>query len=101
MVKISQYILSRATAPQARLLFNRTYAYKQVHSSRPFAGFRDWVSYVDVKGTTGRWIAPPGSKRSEDDVCLYFIHGERGSVRVRRSRVLTPFWLCRWWLPVS
>ncbi|ORY70606.1 Alpha/Beta hydrolase protein [Leucosporidium creatinivorum] len=62
--------------PQARLLFNRTRAYDLVHASRPFARYRDWVSYVDVKGTTGRWIAPPGTKRSEDEVCLYFVHGD-------------------------
>jgi hypothetical protein len=84
VIKTSQYILSRCTAPQARLLFNRTRAYDQVHASRPFKGYRDWVSYVDVKGTTGRWIAPPGTKRSEDEVCLYFVHGESRSSGARR-----------------
>ncbi|SCV74956.1 BQ2448_7985 [Microbotryum intermedium] len=37
--------------------------------------YKEWSSArVSVNGTTGRWIAPPGTKRSEDQVVLYYVH---------------------------
>lgn len=94
VVKLSQYILSRCTAAEARILFNRTNAYSITYNGPLFAGYRDWVSPVDVKGVAGRWIAPPGTRRSEDEVVLYFIHGERfdcpeETLRPLRLRLLT------------
>ncbi|KAK4049149.1 hypothetical protein OIV83_004332 [Microbotryomycetes sp. JL201] len=75
VVKLSQFILSRCTAAEARILFNRTVAYDITFKGPQFAGYRDWVTPVDVKGVQGRWIAPPGTKRKDDEVVLYFIHG--------------------------
>lgn len=76
IVKLSQYILSRCTVAQARMLFNRDKSYNTALAAPQFRGYRDWVTYVDVNGTTGRWIAPPHTDRSKDEVVLYFIHGE-------------------------
>lgn len=56
-------------------MFNRTRAYETAFDGPAFKGFKEWVSYVEVNGTAGRWIGPPGRDRSEDDVVLYFIHG--------------------------
>ncbi|KAM0786498.1 hypothetical protein ACM66B_001956 [Microbotryomycetes sp. NB124-2] len=75
VVKLTQYVLARCTAAEARILFNRTFAYDITFKGPQFAGHRDWVSPVDVKGVQGRWIAPPGTKRKDDEVVLYFIHG--------------------------
>lgn len=75
VVKISQFILSRFTIAQSRLVFNRKQAYSLAHKSPVFKGYRDWVTYVNVAGTSGRWIAQPGTKRSDDEVVLYYIHG--------------------------
>ena len=76
VVKLSQFILSRCTAAQARMLFNRDKSYSTAYSAPPFRGYRDWVTYVDVNGTTGRWIAPPHTDRSKDEVVLYYVHGK-------------------------
>ncbi|KAL8287450.1 hypothetical protein RQP46_003308 [Phenoliferia psychrophenolica] len=45
------------------------------HRKPAFKGKKDFLSYVEVNGTAGRWIAPPGTKRSEDEVVLYYVHG--------------------------
>ncbi|SCV74955.1 BQ2448_7984 [Microbotryum intermedium] len=74
--RLSQFVLSRTTTAQARVIFNRTYAYTIAYAGIPFIGYRDWVTQISVTGTTGRWLAPPGSKRSEDEVVLYMIHGK-------------------------
>lgn len=85
VVKLAQFLLSRGTIAQSRLVFNRTQAYSIAHKSPAFAGYRDWVSYVKVAGTAGRWIAEPGTKRNEDDVVLYYIHGELQEVEVGQT----------------
>lgn len=75
VAQLSAYYLGRASVAEARLLFNRTQAYDMVHAGPHFSGYRDWVSYVKVNGTAGRWLAPPNTKRSEDEVVFFYIHG--------------------------
>lgn len=72
VVQLTRYLLARATVAQNRLLFNRTTSYETVHKLPAFKG---WVEYVDVNGVTGRWLAKPGTKRSEDEVVFFYIHG--------------------------
>ncbi|KDE05363.1 hypothetical protein MVLG_04275 [Microbotryum lychnidis-dioicae p1A1 Lamole] len=73
--RLTQFVLSRTTTAQARVIFNRTNAYTLAYAGVAFIGYKDWVTQISVNGTTGRWLAPPGSKRSEDEVVLYMIHG--------------------------
>lgn len=75
VTKLAQFILSRLPVSQSRIVFNRDRSYKLVHSGPYFKGARDWVTHVEVNGTAGRWIALPGTRRAEDQVVLYFIHG--------------------------
>ncbi|KAI5477188.1 NAD+ kinase [Pseudohyphozyma bogoriensis] len=75
IIRMSRYIVSRGTVQHIRLINNRTRAYKHAHAGPEFSGFRDWLSYEEANGTAGRWIAPPGTKREDDEVVLYFIHG--------------------------
>jgi len=75
VVKLAQFILSRLHVAQSRIIFNRDRSYNLVHGGPYFKGARDWVTRVEVNGTAGRWIALPGTRRAEDQVVLYFIHG--------------------------
>ncbi|BGP41526.1 hypothetical protein JCM10450v2_005574 [Rhodotorula kratochvilovae] len=75
VTKLAQFILSRLHTAQARIIFDRVRSYKLVQQGPYFKGARDWVTRVEVNGTAGRWIAVPGTKRSDDQVVLYFIHG--------------------------
>ncbi|GAA5832343.1 hypothetical protein JCM11251_006416 [Rhodosporidiobolus azoricus] len=75
IAKATQFFCSRCSVPQARLVFNRTTSYAIACASPSFTGVRNWISKVEVNGTSGRWLAKPGSKRSEDDVVVYYIHG--------------------------
>ncbi|GAA5850101.1 hypothetical protein JCM9279_004909 [Rhodotorula babjevae] len=75
VVKLAQFILSRLHVAQSRIIFNRERSYNLVHGGPYFKGARDWVTRVEVNGTAGRWIALPGTRRAEDQVVLYFIHG--------------------------
>lgn len=62
----------RWTPAQIRLLLDRKNSYTLKHSGSEFKG---WVTRVEVNGTAGRWLAPPGSQRKDDDVVIYFVHG--------------------------
>ncbi|BGP33474.1 hypothetical protein JCM10296v2_005276 [Rhodotorula toruloides] len=73
--KLAQFILSRCHTAQVRIVFDRVRSYKLVQSGPYFKGCRDWVTKVEVNGTAGRWIALPGTRREEDDVVLFFVHG--------------------------
>ncbi|GAA5888648.1 hypothetical protein JCM6882_009031 [Rhodosporidiobolus microsporus] len=75
LTKATQFFTSRTSVPQARLAFNSTTAYAIAFASPSFNGVRDWLTKVNVNGTSGRWIAKPGSPRKNDDVVLYYIHG--------------------------
>ncbi|GAA5866354.1 hypothetical protein JCM8547_000749 [Rhodosporidiobolus lusitaniae] len=75
LAKFIQFFFSRASVPQARTLFNSATAYAVAYALPGWTGKREWVEKVDVNGTKGRWIAKPGTKRSEDDVVLYYVHG--------------------------
>lgn len=75
VVRLTRTILSQLTYTECRVLFNRTRSYDQIHSSPVFKGFRNWVKFVEVNGIKGRWISRPDSKRSDDEIVLYFIHG--------------------------
>jgi len=71
-----QYVLSRGDAAQTRILFDRVKSYERIWTQSPYCKKnRDWLSYVKVNGTAGRWIAKPGTDRAKDDVVVYFIHG--------------------------
>ncbi|KAM0750150.1 alpha/beta-hydrolase [Meredithblackwellia eburnea MCA 4105] len=75
-VQLVRYVLARGTVSQSRIIFDRFNSYKLTLLSEPaFKGKRDWVSYVKVNGTAGRWIAKPGTKREEDEVVFYYVHG--------------------------
>lgn len=91
IVKLSQYILSRCTAAQARMLFNRDKSYNTAYATPHFRGYRDWVISVDVNGTTGRWIAPPHTDRSKDEVVLYYVHGSSAFASAMTEADLSPF----------
>ncbi|GAA5930427.1 uncharacterized protein JCM15063_004801 [Sporobolomyces koalae] len=76
VTNLAQYILSRADAPQTRILFDRVKSYDRIWSQSPYIKKdRAWLSYVRCNGTAGRWIAKPGTDRSKDEVVIYFIHG--------------------------
>ncbi|GAA5993923.1 hypothetical protein JCM10908_002717, partial [Rhodotorula pacifica] len=62
----------RWTPAQIRLLLDRKNSYKLKHSGAEFKG---WVQHIEVNGTAGRWLAPPGTQRKDDDVVIYFVHG--------------------------
>ncbi|KAM0750666.1 alpha/beta-hydrolase [Meredithblackwellia eburnea MCA 4105] len=73
--QLVRYFMARVTPAQARILFNRTRSYKIQLLKPEFKGYTDWVSYVEVNGTAGRWIAPPGTRREDDEVVFYYVHG--------------------------
>ncbi|GAA5826369.1 hypothetical protein JCM3770_000640 [Rhodotorula araucariae] len=75
VTKLAQFILSRLHTAQARIIFDRVRSYKLVQQGPYFKGARDWVTRVEVNGTAGRWIAVPGTKRADDQVVLFFVHG--------------------------
>ncbi|KAL8287572.1 hypothetical protein RQP46_003430 [Phenoliferia psychrophenolica] len=74
-VQLVRYLFARGTAAQMRILFDRTRSYKLAHMKPEFKGKKEWLSYVKVNGTAGRWTAPPGTKRYDDEVVLYYVHG--------------------------
>ncbi|ORY70605.1 Alpha/Beta hydrolase protein [Leucosporidium creatinivorum] len=72
----SAHFFGRCSTSQSRLVFNHE-AYAGIFSKTlSRLGLpSDWVQHVDSKGTTGFWMAPPGTKRSEDDLVMLYIHG--------------------------
>lgn len=77
MIQLGRYILTRSSVAQSRIIFDRVKSYKiALHKSqKDFKGRKDWLSYVSVNGTAGRWTAPPGTRRSEDEVVMFYCHG--------------------------
>ncbi|KDE05364.1 hypothetical protein MVLG_04276 [Microbotryum lychnidis-dioicae p1A1 Lamole] len=72
--KICRYLITNCYAVEGRLLFNRDKAYDMAYLN--WGEYKEWSNpRISVNGTTGRWIAPPGSKRSEDQIVLYYVHG--------------------------
>ncbi|KAL8286954.1 hypothetical protein RQP46_003960 [Phenoliferia psychrophenolica] len=74
-VQLTRYLFARGTPAQARILCDRFRAYKLVHMMPEFRGFEKWLSFTEFNGIAGRWTAPPGTKRPDDDVVLYYVHG--------------------------
>ncbi|KAL8293592.1 hypothetical protein RQP46_000293 [Phenoliferia psychrophenolica] len=75
MPQLGRYILTRSSVAQTRIVFDRVRSYKLSHMKPDFFKKKDWLSYVEVNGTAGRWSAQPGTKRSDDEVVLYYVHG--------------------------
>lgn len=76
ITNLAQFILSRCDAAQTRILFDRKRSYDRIWKNSPYIKHdREWVSYVKVNGTGGRWIAKPGTDRARDEAVIYFIHG--------------------------
>ncbi|GAA6009695.1 hypothetical protein JCM11491_001062 [Sporobolomyces phaffii] len=76
VTNLAQFILSRCDAAQTRILFDRVKSYERVWSTSPYIKKdREWLSYLRVNGTAGRWIAKPGTDRTKDEVVIFFIHG--------------------------
>lgn len=75
LVQLVRYMFARSNAAQSRVLFDRVRSYKLAHMKPEFKGKKDWLEHVSVNGTAGRWTAPPNTKRAEDAVCLYYVHG--------------------------
>ncbi|GEM08665.1 arylacetamide deacetylase-like 2 [Rhodotorula toruloides] len=72
LIKLVQAVYRRSTPAQLRILADRVRSYALVHSAPKFRG---WVKKVEVNGTSGRWLAAPGTDRKKDDVVVYYIHG--------------------------
>ncbi|SCZ87806.1 BZ3500_MvSof-1268-A1-R1_Chr2-3g05274 [Microbotryum saponariae] len=51
--RLTQFVLSRTTTAQARVIFNRTNAYTLAYAGVAFIGYKDWVTQISVNGTTG------------------------------------------------
>lgn len=76
---LAQHFFGRASTAQARLIHSQkgpSSSYAKAFASPVFQGFGDWVKYEQVNGTAGYWLAPPGTKRAEDDVVVLYLHGE-------------------------
>ena len=92
VVNYTRFYLGRCNLPQTRALFNRRASYAQITSSPIYSGYKDWVSPSTlVNGVQGRWLAPPGTKRSDDEVVMLFIHG--GGFVVDTGGSSQIFWL--------
>lgn len=73
---VTQHMFGRTSLAQARLVLGKS-TYTKAYASAVFKGFSDWVSLTECEGSVGRWIAAPGTRRSNDDLVLFYIHGER------------------------
>ena len=76
MLQLGRYILTRFTIGQARIRFNRRLTYRMAHGKSNFKRKKDWLQPLSkINGTAGRWIAPPGTSRQDDEVVLMYAHG--------------------------
>lgn len=73
--KFTANVLSRASVAGGRVIFNRHIAHTQIFKGPWFWGYSDWVTPVKDEGVSGRWIAPPHTRRSDDEVVIFYVHG--------------------------
>jgi hypothetical protein len=73
----SAHFFGRCSTSQSRLVLNHgAYVGAFAKTLARLGLSSDWVQHVDSNGTTGYWVAPPGTQRSEDDLVMLYIHGE-------------------------
>lgn len=70
LVSFLRRLLHRASLEEIRLVFDRTTAND---AQRPDEW--EYIQYVRVNDVGGRWLAPPGSVRGEEEIVLLWTHG--------------------------
>ncbi|CEQ41213.1 SPOSA6832_02918, partial [Sporobolomyces salmonicolor] len=75
-IRFGRCFFSRGMPAQQRVLYSRDASYRRVFSGPRFKGFEEWAGeLIEVNGTRGRWLAPPGTDRKDDKVVIYNLHG--------------------------
>ncbi|GAA6003761.1 hypothetical protein JCM10207_003586 [Rhodosporidiobolus poonsookiae] len=69
-MKVAQFIMSRLSVAQARIIFNGGFPYRLGQRIAP-----SYISTVEVNGIKGLWLARPGTKREDDDLVVFSVHG--------------------------